>query len=194
MALSTASDAPVIDVNDPRRVVRRLAQSAQRIPVDPLRATGQHGRRCATGQPRAHRHICHGRPPVRWCAQAVQYGWPVSVFAAATGMGSSNFDDYNYLLKRVKEAVPDMIIQVGGSISFAPHTADAKAKWLDYDTRHMLTEPRPSCKNTTKGAVASVLPTQACSMRRALFFRYSPREMSVNSGAIIALGQTARAA
>jgi uncharacterized protein (DUF849 family) len=34
---------------------------------------------------------------------------------------------------------------IGGSISFAPKTDDAKAKWLDYDTRHMLTEldPKP---------------------------------------------------
>jgi len=56
-------------------------------------------------------------------------------------------------LKRVKEAVPDMIIQVGGSISFAPHTADAKAKWLDYDTRHMLTElnPKPEYVTVTTG-------------------------------------------
>ena len=71
----------------------------------------------------------------------------------ATGMGSTNFDDYNYLLKRVKEAVPDMIIQVGGSISFAPHTDDAKAKWLDYDTRHMLTEldPKPEYVTVTTG-------------------------------------------
>jgi uncharacterized protein (DUF849 family) len=71
----------------------------------------------------------------------------------ATGMGSTNFDEYNYLLKRVKEAVPDMIIQVGGSISFAPHTADAKAAWLDYDTRHMLTEldPKPEFVTVTTG-------------------------------------------
>ncbi len=71
----------------------------------------------------------------------------------ATGMGSTNFDDYNYLLRRVKEAVPDMIIQVGGSISFAPHTDDAKAKWLDYDTRHMLTEldPKPEYVTVTTG-------------------------------------------
>lgn len=71
----------------------------------------------------------------------------------ATGMGSTNFDQYNYLLKRVKEAVPEMIIQVGGSISFAPHTADAKAKWLDYDTRHMLTEldPKPEFVTVTTG-------------------------------------------
>jgi len=71
----------------------------------------------------------------------------------ATGMGSTNFDEYCYLLKRVKEAVPDMIIQVGGSISFAPHTADAKAAWLDYDTRHMLTEldPKPEFVTVTTG-------------------------------------------
>ena len=80
----------------------------------------------------------------------------------ATGMGSTNFDDYNYLLRRVKEAVPDMIIQVGGSISFAPHTAEAKAAWLDYDTRHMLTEldPKPEFVTVTTGTtlwdVASV--------------------------------------
>ena len=71
----------------------------------------------------------------------------------ATGMGSSDFEQYNYLLKRVKEAVPEMIIQVGGSISFSPHTADAKAKWLDYDTRHMLTElnPKPEFITVTTG-------------------------------------------
>ena len=38
-----------------------------------------------------------------------------------------------------------MILQVGGSISFSPKTDEAKAKWLSYDTRHMLTEldPKP---------------------------------------------------
>ena len=60
-----------------------------------------------------------------------------------TGQGSTNFDQYNELLGRVRQAVPKMILQVGGSISFAPHTDDAKAKWLDYDTRHMLTELEP---------------------------------------------------
>ena len=72
----------------------------------------------------------------------------------ATGMGSTNFDDYNYLLKRVKEAVPDMVIQVGGSISFAPHTDEARAAWLDYDTRHMLTEldPKPEFVTVTTGS------------------------------------------
>ena len=70
-----------------------------------------------------------------------------------TGQGSSNFDQYNEFIGMLRNAVPKMILQVGGSISFAPHTADAKAKWLDYDTRHMLTElnPKPDCVTITTG-------------------------------------------
>lgn len=71
-----------------------------------------------------------------------------------TGEGSSNFSDYNRFLADLRQAVPKMILQVGGSISFAPHTEDAKAKWLDYDTRHMLTElyPKPDCVTITTGS------------------------------------------
>ena len=38
-----------------------------------------------------------------------------------------------------------MILQVGGSISFAPEGDGADAKWLSDDTRHMLAEldPKP---------------------------------------------------
>ena len=70
-----------------------------------------------------------------------------------TGQGSSNFDQYNEFIGMLRNAVPKMILQVGGSISFAPHTEDAKAKWLDYDTRHMLTElnPKPDCVTVTTG-------------------------------------------
>lgn len=70
-----------------------------------------------------------------------------------TGQGSTSFQQYCDLLGRIKQAVPKMIIQVGGSISFAPHTDDAKATWLDYDTRHMLTElnPKPECVTVTTG-------------------------------------------
>jgi len=70
-----------------------------------------------------------------------------------TGQGSTNFDEYNAMLARLRQAVPKMILQVGGSISFAPHTDDAKAKWLDYDTRHMLTEldPKPDCVTVATG-------------------------------------------
>jgi uncharacterized protein (DUF849 family) len=69
----------------------------------------------------------------------------VHVRNPATGKGSTDFDQYNYFLGLLKKAVPKMILQVGGSISFSPKTDEAKAHWLNYDTRHMLTEldPKP---------------------------------------------------
>jgi uncharacterized protein (DUF849 family) len=77
----------------------------------------------------------------------------VHVRDPATGHGSVDFDQFNYFIGRLRQAVPKMILQVGGSISFAPKTADAKAKWLDYDTRHMLTEidPKPDCVTIATG-------------------------------------------
>ena len=42
-----------------------------------------------------------------------------------------------------------MIIQVGGSIAFSPKSDGAKAKWLDYDTRHMLAEITPAPETVT---------------------------------------------
>jgi len=64
-----------------------------------------------------------------------------------------DFDQFNYFIGRLRQAVPKMILQVGGSISFAPKSPDAKAKWLDYDTRHMLTEldPKPDCVTIATG-------------------------------------------
>jgi uncharacterized protein (DUF849 family) len=69
----------------------------------------------------------------------------VHVRNPATGKGSTDFDQYNYFIGLLKTAVPKMILQVGGSISFSPKTDESKAKWLNYDTRHMLTEldPKP---------------------------------------------------
>ena len=67
----------------------------------------------------------------------------VHVRNPATGKGSTDFDQYNHFLGLLKNAVPKMILQVGGSISFSPKTDNAKAKWLNYDTRHMLTELNP---------------------------------------------------
>jgi uncharacterized protein (DUF849 family) len=77
----------------------------------------------------------------------------VHVRDPATGHGSVDFDQFNYFIGRLRQAVPKMILQVGGSISFAPKAADAKAKWLDYDTRHMLTElnPKPDCVTIAVG-------------------------------------------
>ena len=61
------------------------------------------------------------------------------------GKGSKRLSMFNELIAGVRKAVPDMIIQVGGSISFAPENDGANAKWLHDDTRHMLAEldPKP---------------------------------------------------
>jgi uncharacterized protein (DUF849 family) len=61
------------------------------------------------------------------------------------GQGSKRLSLFNEMIARIRDAVPDMLIQVGGSISFAPEGAGEQAKWLDYDTRHMLADltPRP---------------------------------------------------
>jgi uncharacterized protein (DUF849 family) len=61
------------------------------------------------------------------------------------GKGSKRLSKFNELIAGVRKAAPDMIIQVGGSISFAPEGQGAAAKWLSDDTRHMLAEldPKP---------------------------------------------------
>src|SRR5206468_4450772 len=61
------------------------------------------------------------------------------------GKGSKRLSKFNELIAGVRKAVPDMIIQVGGSISFAPEGDGAMAQWLSDDTRHMLAEldPKP---------------------------------------------------
>ncbi|MES2016922.1 MAG: 3-keto-5-aminohexanoate cleavage protein [Pseudomonadota bacterium] len=61
------------------------------------------------------------------------------------GKGSKRLSKFNEMLARLKEAVPNMILQVGGSISFAPESDGQAAKWMSDDTRHMLAEltPRP---------------------------------------------------
>ncbi|MFF0457533.1 3-keto-5-aminohexanoate cleavage protein [Nocardia africana] len=61
------------------------------------------------------------------------------------GKGSKRLSKFNELLAGLREAVPDMVLQVGGSISFSPEGEGADAKWLSDDTRHMLAEldPKP---------------------------------------------------
>lgn len=63
----------------------------------------------------------------------------------ADGQGSKRLSMFNEMIDRIRGACPEMLIQVGGSISFAPEGEGAEAKWLDYDTRHMLADldPRP---------------------------------------------------
>src|SRR5215471_19363146 len=65
------------------------------------------------------------------------------------GKGSKRLSKFNELIDGVRAAVPDMIIQVGGSISFAPEDDGQAAKWLSDDTRHMLAELTPKPDQVT---------------------------------------------
>ena len=65
------------------------------------------------------------------------------------GTGSKRLSQFNELIAGVRQAVPDMIIQVGGSISFAPVGEGEVAKWLSDDTRHMLAELTPKPDQVT---------------------------------------------
>jgi uncharacterized protein (DUF849 family) len=65
------------------------------------------------------------------------------------GKGSKRLSKFNELLAGLREAVPHMILQIGGSISFAPEGESAEAKWLSDDTRHMLAELTPAPDQVT---------------------------------------------
>src|SRR4030095_1764381 len=65
------------------------------------------------------------------------------------GKGSKRLSKFNEMLARLRDAVPDMILQVGGSISFAPEDEGSAATWLDHDTRHMLAELNPKPDQVT---------------------------------------------
>ena len=59
------------------------------------------------------------------------------------GKGSKRLSKFNELIERLRDAVPDMVLQVGGSISFAPESEGEAAKWLSDEARHMLAELKP---------------------------------------------------
>ncbi|EJN40375.1 hypothetical protein PMI38_00107 [Pseudomonas sp. GM84] len=65
------------------------------------------------------------------------------------GKGSKRLSKFNEMLGLLRQAVPDMVLQVGGSISFAPESEGQSATWLDYDTRHMLAELSPKPDQVT---------------------------------------------
>jgi len=67
----------------------------------------------------------------------------------ADGHGSKRLSMFNEMLARLRDAVPGMLLQVGGSISFAPEGEGADAKWLNDDTRHMLAELTPKPDQVT---------------------------------------------
>ncbi len=74
----------------------------------------------------------------------------------ADGKGSKSMSTFNELLGRLRVAVPKMVLQVGGSISFAPEGEGSAAKWPsiagtslsrpEYHNayREMVTEAPPS--------------------------------------------------
>jgi uncharacterized protein (DUF849 family) len=106
------------------------------------------------------------------------------------GTGSKRLSMFNEFLGRLREAVPDMVLQVGGSISFAPEGEGEAAKWLSDDTRHMLAElqPRPDqvtvAVNTSQFNIVEMMDEadlRGTSMAEpALYEAY--REMTVPAG------------
>ena len=60
-----------------------------------------------------------------------------------TGHVSKNFKQYNDQIGRLRKAVPKMILQLGGSISFAPEPGE-KAKFQSYDSRQSWPKLIPS--------------------------------------------------
>ena len=106
------------------------------------------------------------------------------------GKGSKRLSKFNELLAGLREAVLDMILQVGGSISFAPEGEGADAKWLSDDTRHMLAEltPRPDqvtiAVNTTQMNIMDLMTEEEFGRtslaRPELYHAY--REMVVPAG------------
>ncbi|MFZ3202649.1 MAG: 3-keto-5-aminohexanoate cleavage protein [Pseudomonas sp.] len=67
----------------------------------------------------------------------------------ADGKGSKRLSFTNQLVAGIREACPEMILQIGGSISFAPESEGDTAKWLSDDTRHMLAEIEPTPDQVT---------------------------------------------
>jgi uncharacterized protein (DUF849 family) len=66
---------------------------------------------------------------------------------------SKNLNQYNDQIGRLRKAVPKMVLQVGGSISFVPAPGE-EASFASYDTRHKLAElnPKPDQVTVTVGS------------------------------------------
>lgn len=108
------------------------------------------------------------------------------------GHGSKRLSMFNEMIDKIRTRVPDMIIQVGGSISFAPEGEEdgAEAKWLSDEVRHMLAEltPKPEqvtiAVNTTQMNIMDLMSEeeygQTTLANPALYQAY--REMVVPAG------------
>lgn len=108
----------------------------------------------------------------------------------ADGKGSKRLSMFNELLDRLRTAVPDMVLQVGGSISFAPESDGEVAKWLSDDTRHMLAELKPAPDQVTiainsnqMNVVEQMLPIDIAGTSLAEPANYRAyREMTIPAG------------
>jgi uncharacterized protein (DUF849 family) len=67
----------------------------------------------------------------------------------ADGTGSKSLETLSEMLTRLRAAVPKMLLQVGGSVSFAPVEEGDPAKWLAFDKRHLLPELKPKPDQVT---------------------------------------------
>ncbi len=65
------------------------------------------------------------------------------------GSGCKDLNRFNEILAGIRARVPEMIVQVGGSISFAPVEEGAPAEWLSDETRHMLARLQPTPEQIT---------------------------------------------
>ena len=108
----------------------------------------------------------------------------------ADGRGSKRLSMFNELIAGVRARVPEMVIQVGGSISFAPEDDGSAAKWLSDDTRHMLADlnPRPEqvtvAINTNQMNVMELIGPEDCkgtSMSEPAYYQ-AYREMTYTAG------------
>lgn len=77
----------------------------------------------------------------------------------ADGSGSKRMSMFNEMLDRLRTAVPKMVLQVGGSISFAPENEGDTAKWQSDDTRHALAELKPRPDQVTVTVNTSQMTT-----------------------------------
>ncbi len=106
------------------------------------------------------------------------------------GHGSKRMSMFNELLARLREAVPDMVLQIGGSVSFAPEGEGGDAKWLSHDSRHMLAEldPKPDqvtiAINTTQMNLVEIMTDDdldGTSMAKPEYYR-AYRDMYLEAG------------
>jgi len=108
----------------------------------------------------------------------------------ADGKGSKRLSMFNEMLARLRDAVPQMVLQVGGSISFAPEGAGAEAQWLSDDTRHMLADldPKPDqvtiAVNTNQMNICELLSEDdvAGTSLAQPAYQQAYREMTIPSG------------